>query len=53
MLEETQAVKWKTIAILPEDHERLRQLSEREHRPLSSQLSYMIQKEIEKEQEAC
>ena len=53
MLDETQTVKWKTIAILPEDHERLRAISKREHRPISRQLAYMIQKEIERKEEAC
>jgi hypothetical protein len=42
MLDETQNVKWKTVAILPEDHDRLRQLSKREHRALSKQISYWI-----------
>lgn len=52
MLDETQNVKWKTVAILPEDHDRLRQLSKREHRALSKQISYMIKKEFEKDPES-
>jgi|TARA_R110002072_G_scaffold20275_2_gene73927 hypothetical protein len=52
MLDETQNVKWKTVAILPEDHDRLRQLSKREHRALSKQISYMIKKEFEKDLES-
>ena len=52
MLDETQNVKWKTVAILPHDKERQRQQSNRDHRALSKQKSYMIKKEFEKDLES-
>jgi|TARA_R110002153_G_scaffold37733_1_gene110279 hypothetical protein len=47
----TEEAKFRNVGLLIEDHEKLRELSDREQRSMARQLSVLIRKEFDKLEE--